>query len=59
MRYLADTMKGDFLFGADVSAADCYLFVTLLWAQKNSIEVPAKLEAFRDRCWSGRRCERQ
>lgn len=49
MRYLADTMKGDFLFGTDVSAADCYLFVMLLWAQKNGIEVPAKLEAFCDR----------
>ncbi|MBA2935210.1 glutathione S-transferase N-terminal domain-containing protein [Sphingomonas sp. CGMCC 1.13654] len=49
MNYLADTMKGDFMFGSDVSAADCYLFVMLLWAQKNGVEVPAKLEALRDR----------
>lgn len=49
MGYLADTMQGDFLFGADVSAADCYLFVMLLWAQKNGLDVPAKLAAFRDR----------
>jgi glutathione S-transferase len=48
MGYLADTMKGDYLFGADVSVADCYLFVMLLWAQKNAIEAPAKLVAYRD-----------
>ncbi len=49
MGYLADTMQGDFLYGPDVSTADCYLFVMLLWAQKNGIDVPAKLAAFRDR----------
>jgi glutathione S-transferase len=42
-------MKGDYLFGADLSVADCYLFVMLLWAQKNAIEAPARLVAFRDR----------
>lgn len=47
--YLADTMQGDFLFGDDISVADCYLFVMLLWAQKNRIEVPDKLGDFRDR----------
>ncbi len=49
MEYFVDTMQGDFLFGADLSAADCYLFVMLLWAQKNEIEMPHKLTAFRDR----------
>jgi glutathione S-transferase len=49
MGYLADTMKGDYLFGADISVADCYLFVMLLWAQKNAIEAPAALVAYRDR----------
>ncbi len=49
MGYLADTMQGDFLFGADVSVADCYLFVMLLWARKNGLEAPAKLATFRDR----------
>ena len=49
LAYLADTMKGDYLFGADLSVADCYLFVMLLWAQKNAIEAPARLVAFRDR----------
>ena len=49
MGYLADTMKGDYLFGADISVADCYLFVMLLWAQKTGVEAPAKLAAYRDR----------
>ena len=49
MSYLADTMKGDFLFGAEVSVADCYLFVMLLWAKQNGLEVPDKLGALRDR----------
>ena len=49
MTWLADTMAGDYLFGETVSAADCYLFVMLLWAKKNGIEAPAKLVAFRSR----------
>lgn len=49
LKYLSDTMKGDYLFGSEPSAADFYLFVMLLWAQKNDIQVPANLAAFRDR----------
>jgi glutathione S-transferase len=49
MAYLAETMKGDYLFGSDVSVADCYLFVMLLWAQKNGVEAPEKLAALRER----------
>lgn len=49
MGYLADTMQGDYLFGGDLSAADCYLFVMLLWARKNGLDVPTKLAALRDR----------
>lgn len=49
MSYLAETMQGDFLFGSEVSVADCYLFVMLLWAQKNGLEAPAKLAAFSER----------
>src|ERR1700761_3457294 len=49
MDYFADTMKGDFLFGDTVSAADCYLFVMLLWAQKTGVEMPDKLDDLRDR----------
>lgn len=49
MTWLADTIEGDYLLGDTVSAADCYLFVMLLWAEKNGIEAPAKLVALRDR----------
>ena len=49
MKYLADTMKGDYLFGPTVSVADFYLFVMLLWAKKVDVEAPAPLVAFRDR----------
>jgi glutathione S-transferase len=47
--YLADTIGGDYLFGDKISVADCYLFVMLLWADKNQIEVPAKLSDFAER----------
>ena len=49
MGYLADTMKGDFIFGSQVSVADCYLFVMLLWAKKFGLTAPEKLGAFQDR----------
>jgi glutathione S-transferase len=49
MGYLADTMKGDYLFGSTVSVADIYLFVMLLWAKKFGVEPPAPLVAFRER----------
>jgi len=48
MGLLAEGMKGEFLLGAEVSVADFYLFVMLLWAKKNGLEVPAKLVAYRD-----------
>ena len=49
MGYLADTMKGDYLFGSTVSVADFYLFVMLLWAKKSGVGSPAPLAAFRER----------
>ena len=49
MGYLADTMKGEYLFGSTVSVADFYLFVMLLWAEKFGVEPPAPLVAFRER----------
>ena len=49
MGYLADTLKGDYLFGSAVSVADFYLFVMLLWAKKFDVEPPAPLAAFRER----------
>lgn len=48
LTYLADTMQGEFLFGSEVSVADFYLFVMLLWAKKHDLAVPGKLVSFRD-----------
>ncbi len=44
-----EMMQGDYLSGPDFTVADAYLFVMLLWAQKNGVTVPAKLAAFRER----------
>jgi len=49
MGYLANTLKGDFIFGNQVSVADCYLFVMLQWAKKFGIAAPEKLNGFDDR----------
>ena len=49
MGYLAETMKGDYLFGSAISVADFYLFVMLLWAKKFDVTPPASLLAFRER----------
>ncbi len=49
MGYLADNMKGAYLFGSTVSVADFYLFVMLLWAKKFNVEPPAPLVAFQER----------
>ena len=46
---IADMMEGDYLFGDSVSVADPYLFVMLLWAKKNAIDLPADLAAFHER----------
>ena len=40
MGTLADTMKGDYLFGSTVSVADFYLFVMLLWAKSSTSNHP-------------------
>lgn len=49
LQYLADTMQGEYLFGAQMTVADCYLFVMLTWADKFGVMVPATLSAFCDR----------
>jgi glutathione S-transferase len=46
---LAGQVEGGFLFGAEVSVADAYLFVTLTWAKKNAVEIPEALAAFAER----------
>ena len=49
MKILDDRMEGDFLLGDTMSVADAYLFVMMLWAKKNGLEVPSKLAGLRDR----------
>jgi glutathione S-transferase len=44
--YLAQRMKGDYLFGSQFTVADAYLFVMCLWAQKNGLTLPDPLPAF-------------
>jgi glutathione S-transferase len=44
--YLAERMKGDYLFGARFTVADAYLFVMCLWALKNGLTLPDPLPAF-------------
>lgn len=40
-------MKGTFLFGQEPTAADFYLFVMLLWAERFGVEVPAPMAELR------------
>lgn len=49
LRYLGDTMVGDYLLGPDLTVADCYLLVMLLWAGKQGIDVPPALLALKER----------
>ena len=50
MAYLAGPLgRHDYLMGDAFSVADAYLFVMLLWAGKNGLDVTAPLAAFRDR----------
>ncbi len=49
LQLLADQMRGDYLFGAQPTVADYYLFVTLLWAAKFRIDIPEPLAALRER----------
>ena len=48
LTYLAQRMDGDYLLG-DFGVADAYLFVMLMWAQKNGVTIPAPLPAFFER----------
>ncbi|MCJ8158222.1 glutathione S-transferase N-terminal domain-containing protein [Sphingomonas sp. LaA6.9] len=49
LQYLADTIKGDFLRGDQPGVTDFYLFVTLLWAKRFGVSVPAPLDAVYER----------
>ena len=46
--YIAERMKGDYIFGSRFTVADAYLFVMCLWAQKNGLDLPKPLPTFVD-----------
>lgn len=46
LAFLADRLKGDYLFGDSFTVADAYLFVMLMWATKNGITLPGGLGAY-------------
>ncbi len=46
---VADQSRGEYLFGNQLTVADCYLLVMLLWAGKFRIELPAQLSSQRER----------
>ncbi|MGH6896942.1 MAG: glutathione S-transferase C-terminal domain-containing protein [Geminicoccaceae bacterium] len=44
--FLADRLRGDYLFGGEPSVADAYLYVMLRWARMQGLDVPEPLPAF-------------
>jgi glutathione S-transferase len=44
--FIATRMKRPYLFGENLTVADAYLFVMLLWATKNKLRVPETLTDF-------------
>jgi glutathione S-transferase len=47
--YAAKQMQGDYLFGGELTVADCYLFVMTRWAERFDVAMPDKLRRFRRR----------
>jgi glutathione S-transferase len=41
-------VEGPWLFGPEISVADPYLYVMLMWARNNALRVPDTLNAFFD-----------
>jgi glutathione S-transferase len=56
--YLAERLKGDYLFGPDMTVADAYLYVTLRWAVGKGRALPDRLSAYKQRM-EGRPAVRQ
>ena len=46
---LSDELEDDYLFGAQPSVADFYLFVMLLWADRFALDLPIPLLGLRER----------
>jgi glutathione S-transferase len=49
LKYVATKLESPYLFGTRISAADPYLFVMLMWAEKMKLAVPDTLAHFRRR----------
>jgi glutathione S-transferase len=47
--FLAERLRGDYLFGRECSVADAYLYVMLRWARMQGLEIPEPLPAFVER----------
>ena len=47
--FIADRLRGEYLFGSECSVADAYLYVMLRWARMQGLDLPAPLPAFFDR----------
>ena len=43
LEYTATKMAGDYLFGDELTVADCYLFVMLRWSEKFGVAIPETL----------------
>jgi glutathione S-transferase len=46
LAFVATKLEQPYLFGANPTVADAYLFVMLTWAAKNNIAIPDKLKAY-------------
>jgi glutathione S-transferase len=47
--FLADRLRGEYLFGSSFTVADAYLYVMLRWGRAKKLELPEPLPAFFDR----------
>ena len=50
LRFLADRLRGDYLFGSPFSVADAYFYVMLRWARANTSAPPACSARWPGRC---------
>jgi glutathione S-transferase len=49
LAFVAQRLRGDYLFGSEASVADAYLYVMLRWARMQGLDVPEPLPAFIER----------
>jgi glutathione S-transferase len=46
LAFVAERLRGDYLFGSEASVADAYLYVMLRWARMQELQIPEPLPAF-------------